>query len=242
MTTINSVNTSLNGQSGTGFFVGSDSVSTATGTMLRSNGTTWHATTATFADSYGASTLLYSNGANTVQGLTTANSATIFTNATGVPAWTASMTDGQLLIGNTGNSPTLSTLTAGAGIAITNAGGSITISAGGAGYNWTEVTGTSQAMSVNSGYIANNALLVTLTLPSTAAVGNSVIVQGKGAGLFAIAQNSGQTIHFGNVNTTTGILGSITATNQYDSLEIICITANTDWAVLTGPQGVLTYV
>ena len=83
---------------------------------------------------------------------------------------------------------------------------------------------------------------VTLTLPSTAAVGNSVIVQGKGAGLFAIAQNSGQTIHFGNVNTTTGVGGSITATNQYDSLEIICITANTDWAVLTGPQGVLTYV
>jgi hypothetical protein len=36
--------------------------------------------------------------------------------------------NGQLLIGNTGNRPSASTLTAGAGISITNAGGSITVS------------------------------------------------------------------------------------------------------------------
>jgi len=45
-----------------------------------------------------------------------------------------SYTDGQLLIGNTsGNTLTVGTLTAGTGISITNAGGSITIAAGASG-------------------------------------------------------------------------------------------------------------
>lgn len=213
----------------------------AAGTVLRSNGTGWVASTATFADTYSASTLLYSNGANTVTGLATANSATLVTNSSGVPAWTSSMTNGQLLIGNTGNTPTLNTLTAGTGITISNTAGSITISGTGSGYTWTEVTGTSQAMAADSGYIANNAGLVTLTLPSTAAVGTSVIVQGKGAGGWRIAQNSGQTIRFGSVSTTTGVAGNLSSTNRYDSVELLCITANTDWAVLTAPQGIIDY-
>lgn len=43
--------------------------------------------------------------------------------------WTAQPTNGQLLIGSTGVSPVLATLTAGAGIMIANGAGSITISA-----------------------------------------------------------------------------------------------------------------
>ena len=52
-------------------------------------------------------------------------------------------------------------------------------------------------MSVNNGYIANNAGLVTLTLPDTAALGDEVLVQGKGAGGWLIAQNASETIYFG---------------------------------------------
>lgn len=214
---------------------------TATGRMLRSvnaDAPAW--STAAFADTYAASTLLYSNGANNVQGLATANSAALVTNGAGVPAFSASMTNGQLLIGNTGNAPSVANLTAGSGITISNTAGGVTISSSGGGYSWTEVTGTSQPMSINNGYIANNAALVTLTLPVTAAVGDTVSVQGKGTGLFSIAQNVGQTIHFGAFDTTTGIGGSLTATNRYDSLELICITDNTDFAVLTGSQGNFT--
>ena len=210
------------------------------GTIMRSNGTNWVASTSTFANTYSASDLLYSNGANTVTGLATANSAVLRTNGSGVPAWSSSMTNGQLLIGSTGGSPVVATLTAGTGISIANAAGSITISGSGGGYSWTEVTGTSQSMAVNNGYIANNAGLVTLTLPSVGVLGDTVIVQGKGAGLFRIAQNAGQTIHFGSSNTTTGAGGYLEATNQYDSIELLCITANTDWAVLTGVQGIFT--
>lgn len=117
--------------------------------------------------------------------------------------------------------------------------------AGGGGYPWTEVTATSATMDVNSGYIANNASLVTLTLPSVAQVGDSVSVQGKGAGGWKIAQNAGQTINIGdatNPATTTGVGGSLASTTRYDSLELLCITANSGWAVLTGPQGSITVV
>lgn len=58
----------------------------ATGTIARSDGTTYQASTATFADTYSASALLYSNGANTVTGLATANNGILSTNGSGVPA------------------------------------------------------------------------------------------------------------------------------------------------------------
>lgn len=98
---------------------------------------------------------------------------------------------------------------------------------------WTEVTGTSQAAAVNSGYVTNNVALVTVTLPSTAALGSIVEISGKGAGGWKVGQNSGQTIHFGNVNSTTGTGGSLASTLQYDTVRLLCTTANTDWVVLS---------
>lgn len=99
------------------------------------------------------------------------------------------------------------------------------------GLTWVEVTGTSQSAADNSGYITNNAGLVTVTIPTTAAVGDTVRIVGKGAGGWRIAQNASETIHFGNLSTTTGTGGRLDSTNRYDSVELVCITANTDWAV-----------
>lgn len=141
------------------------------------------------------------------------------------------LTNGQLLIGSTGADPVAATLTAGFGVSITNGAGSISIAATGAN-PWVVVTGTSQTMSVNTSYIANNAALVTLTLPATAAVGDRFIIVAKGAGLFKIAQNSGQSIRFGEVVSTTGISGFMQATLQYDVVEIVCMTADTDFIVV----------
>jgi len=143
------------------------------------------------------------------------------------------LTDGQLLIGDTaGVSPVAATLTAGAGVSIVNGAGTITISSSSGGFTWNEETGTSATMLVENAYIANNAALVTLTLPATASLGDSIQIVGKGAGLFRIAQNAGQTIHYIDSDTTTGAGGSLTAIEQYAALELVCITANTDWAVL----------
>lgn len=150
-------------------------------------------------------------------------------------------TNGQLPIGSTGADPTLATLTAGTGVSITNGAGSITINASGAGLSWTDVTGTTQTIAVNNGYTANNAGLVTLTLPATAAYGTVMAVVGKGAGGWLLAQNSGQTVHFGSSNTTTGAGGSLASTNRYDIVFILCTIANTDFTVISS-VGNLTVV
>ncbi len=153
------------------------------------------------------------------------------------------MTNGQLLIGSTGNSPVRATLTAGDNIIITNSAGGITIAAAGtAGFGWTEVTGTSQAMAVNTGYVANNGSLVTLSLPTTSAFGDVVAVTGKGAGGFSITQGSGQQIHLGSSATTLGAGGSLSSTNQWDSIKLVCIVANTIWTTDGAPQGIITVV
>lgn len=207
------------------------SVATAAGTMLRADGTNWLASTSTFSDTYAASTLLYSNGANAVTGLATANSATLVTGATGVPAFTSSMTNGQVLIGSTGATPVLSTLTAAGGITITNAAGSITISGTGGGFSWTEVTALAQTMVANNGYVASNAGQVVLTLPASSVIGDTVKVQGKGAGGWKVAQNAGQTIYFNSSTTTAGVTGYIESTQRYNSVELVCITNTSEWAV-----------
>lgn len=100
-----------------------------------------------------------------------------------------------------------------------------------------EVISTSQSMAINTGYIANNLALVTATLPSTSAVGDLVWIVGKGLGGWKIAQNAGQTIHFGNQNTTTGAGGSLDSTNQYDAIQLLCTIANTDWTCTGISQG-----
>lgn len=153
------------------------------------------------------------------------------------------LTNGQLLIGSTGNDPVPAALTAGVGIAITNSAGSITIDATGpASFVWEEVTGTSQSMVSNTGYIANNVALVTLTLPTLSAVGDLLEVVGKGAGGWLIAQNAGQTIHLGNTSTTTGAGGSLASTDRRDAIYLVCTAANTEWTVGCGPQGNITVV
>lgn len=141
-------------------------------------------------------------------------------------------TNGQLPIGSTTADPVLATLTAGTGITITNGAGSITIAGSGGGLTWTDVTGTTQAMAVNSGYTANNAGLVTLTLPTTAAYGTVMAVVGKGTGLWKIAQNASQIIHFGFTTTTTGTGGSLASTLQYDVIYLLCTVANLEFTVL----------
>jgi len=143
------------------------------------------------------------------------------------------LTDGQLLIGDTaGVSPVAATLTAGAGVSIVNGAGTITISSSAGGFTWNEETGTSANLVAQNGYIANNAGVVTFTLPATASVGDSFVVTGKGAGGWAVAQNAGQTVNFGASSTTTGAGGSLASTGQFDTIEIVCITANTDFNVV----------
>lgn len=134
------------------------------------------------------------------------------------------------------------TITAGSGITISQAGATITISASGSGVTWNEVTGTSAAMVSNNAYTASNAALVTLSLPTTSSYGDVIYITGKGAGGWSIAQAAGQQIHIGSSASTVGVGGSVSSTNQYDSVQLFCSVANTTWTTLGGGQGNLTVV
>ena len=96
-------------------------------------------------------------------------------------------------------------------------------------------------MTVDNGYIANNAGLVTLTLPATFAIGKVFRVAGAGAGGWKVAQVAGQQIKFGIVTTTNGASGYLQSVNQYDAVELVTIATDTNLVVISS-QGNITYV
>jgi hypothetical protein len=187
--------------------------------------------TSSYADTFGVSTILYASSANTVTGLATTNRASLSTNATGVPTWLA-LTDGQIVVGSSAGAPAAATLTQGTGITITSASNSITIAASGAaGITWANISGTTQAAAVNTGYVVGNASQTTITLPATAALGSVVTIQGKGAAGWVLAANTGQVIQVGQTASSTA--GSVTSAAAFDSIQVVCITANTTWATIS---------
>lgn len=117
----------------------------------------------------------------------------------------------------------------------------LTVHSTGGFLTWTRVAGTTQAMAIDCGYIPTNGALTTLTLPATAVVGDEIMICGEGAGLWTIAQNAGQSIQHGNLSTTVGVGGSITATHRYNTIWIVCRVANTTWHVM-GSTGILNVV
>lgn len=137
----------------------------------------------------------------------------------------------------------LSLISGGSNISVAFSGGKLVISATGLpGIGWSHVTTTSATLAANSGYVADNVGLVSLLLPTTAAFGSVIYVQGLGGGGWKITQNSSQSIIVGSVVSTTGTGGSVASTNQYDSIALVCVNANTMFASLGGPQGNLTIV
>jgi hypothetical protein len=173
-------------------------------------------------------------------------------------------TNGQLLIGATGGPAAFSTLAlsgglvqvqgantltltappitiTGSGLTVTGSpvslGGAVTLTVTGGGITWVNVTTTTQAIAVNTGYVANNAAQVVFTLPATATLGDTFYITGNGnvgtAG-WKVNQNAGQVIFFGSSTTTVGTAGSLASTNQLDSIRAVCIVsgAATVWNVI----------
>jgi len=105
----------------------------------------------------------------------------------------------------------------------------------------TTVSGTSQAMTSNHAYIANNASLTTFTLPTTSSVGDILQIAGSAlnTGGWKITYTTGQIIWgpAGSTTITTGNAASAAAAAQ--SLTMTCVVANTTW-VITGNSGTIT--
>ncbi len=177
------------------------------------------------------------------------NNAFILTSyINGVPNWMpigltefGSGTDGQVLIAATSGIPKFASMIAGANITLTAGPNSLTIAAtggGSAGLTWGAVT-TDAAFTVNQGAInTKGATLLTMTLPTTAAVGTQIAIQGTAAstGGWRIAQNTAQNIQAGSMTTTIGTSGSLSSSNVNDGIILVCTVANTTWNVI-GPVG-----
>lgn len=119
----------------------------------------------------------------------------------------------------------------GAGATTTSAAGNtVTITSTGGGMVWNEIVVVGPtAMSVDNGYIANNAVQVGLTLPLVSALGRVICVVGKGAGGWKVFQNAGQSIVIVSSQSTVGVGGSVAASEPHATMCIVCTTANTTW-------------
>jgi hypothetical protein len=103
---------------------------------------------------------------------------------------------------------------------------------------WSESTASPVAAAVNNGYVANMNSLCTINLPAVAAIGEIVHVIGKGTGLWSLVAAAGDVIHFGNQDSSAG--GSLTATHRYDTLQVVCTEADSEWTCTGQTQGNLT--
>lgn len=193
----------------------------------------------------------YASSGTTISGLTSANNGILVTNGSGVPSigttipFTVPVTTGGTGVTTmtTAYAPVCAGTTATGALQVASSGqgtsgfvltstGSASLptwqAASGGGFTWNNVSGTTQTATVNNGYIIGNASQTTVTLPTTAALGSVVSVQGKGAAGWILAAGTGQTIQVGQSATSTA--GSVTSAAAFDSISVVCITANTSWA------------
>lgn len=153
-------------------------------------------------------------------------------NGTGTVSVTNELSDGQLLIGSTGNSPVLSAITAGAGISVTNAPGSITIAATADSPSWTVIT-ADQTIAASEEYITNGSGTITLTLPAdgSSTVGDSYSIT-TGTQQWVLAQLAGESVRVSSGVTTTGTGGSLASTALGDSIRFVKVASNS-WQVVS---------
>lgn len=96
--------------------------------------------------------------------------------------------------------------------------------------NWLNISTDFISMNPNNNYVVNNgSTIVTFTLPIVASFGTIIEISGLSSGGWTITQNAGQTINLGNFSTTTGLTGSLSSSNQYDCIKLLCVVPNTMW-------------
>lgn len=145
--------------------------------------------------------------------------------------------DGQLLIG-AAVAPKIrvATLTAGTGITITNAAGSITIAAEDGGFAWNDVSGAFSPLKNNGYFITGTA---TGTLPASPSQGDTVkFFVDHASQVLTIDAPGTQIIRMGSLVTSAG--GTAVSTLQGDSVELVYRTSDTCWCAIAGFTGTWT--
>lgn len=160
--------------------------------------------------------------------------------ASGALSEVGPLTNGQLVVGSTGNAPSAATLTAGTGISITNAAGSVTIDGTGGGLTWSTKS-ANDTLAVNEGFLCTGGAALSFALPATSAVGDTISLGLDGSTSWTVTQGANQQIRIGSSTTTLGAGGSLASTAQGDTITMVCVTANLTWLV-TSSMGNITVV
>jgi hypothetical protein len=159
-----------------------------------------------------------------IDGTLTVN-ASMITDTNGSPILSATMTDGQIIIGSSAGLPVAATLTQGTGITITNANNSITIAAtGGASETWTDEAVSFNALAGN-GYFITAAL--TATLPSSPTIGQKIDFIVDTTGSFVIQAAAGQAIRLGS--SISAAAGTATNHARGDTISLLYSDSSSTW-------------
>lgn len=170
-------------------------------------------------------------GANTptlitpILGVATATSINKVAFTTPATSATLTIADGKTL---TASNTMTFTSTDGANVAF-GAGGTVAYVGGSGVITTASIAGTTQAAAVNTRYIVANAAQTTITLPTTFAIGDVVIINGLGAAGWILQAGAANTIRFGS--SVTSAAGTLTSANQYDTVYVSGLVANTTWTV-----------
>ena len=106
------------------------------------------------------------------------------------------------------------------------------------GMTWNNSTSTPVTAAVNNEYTINTASgLTTINLPATYAVNDRIKIVGSGVDGWTLVAASGDYIHHDTLTTSAG--GSLSSTNRYNCVEIVCNVANAEWVVVNA-NGTLT--
>lgn len=183
-----------------------------------------------------ANQILYSTSNNVIGGLTSVIRSVLTNTSAGIPSFIG-LSSGQIIIGSTAGSPAAAFLSAGTGITITNAANSITIASSSGENAWINQASTPITMVVNTPYTAETAGVLTFNVPATVAKNSTFEIVGVGAGGWLLQMNTGQVCNFNSTPTSSG--GSLSSTNRYNTIKILCTTANTTFVVMSN-EGTLT--